>query len=77
MTDEYKVYLVPFPGDIRAAVRLDAEGFPSIYINDKLSPEAKKRALMHELKHIQRDDIYNSMTLQEIEHECPVKPAKN
>ena len=67
MTDEYKVYLVPFPGDIRAAVMLDNEGFPSIYINDKLSPEAKKRAFLHELKHIRREDFYNTQTLRKVE----------
>ena len=65
--DDFHVYLMPFPGDIRAAVRLDDEGFPSIYINDKLSPEAKKRALMHELKHIRNNDFHNGLPIQEIE----------
>ena len=67
MTDEYRVYIVPFPGDIKAAVMLDNEGFPSIYINDKLSPEAKKRAFLHELKHIRREDFYNTQTLRKVE----------
>ena len=70
--DEYRVYLMPFPGDIRAAVRLDAEGFPSIYINDALSPEAKKRAFLHELKHIESDDHYNAKTIEEAEHDASV-----
>lgn len=65
--DEYRVYMMPFPGDIMGAVRVDAEGFPSIYINDALSPEAKKRALLHELRHIERDDFYNSLTIDEVE----------
>lgn len=65
--DEYRVYLMPFPGDIMSAVRVDAEGFPSIYINDKLSPAAKKRAFLHELRHIERDDFYNNMTIDEVE----------
>jgi Zn-dependent peptidase ImmA (M78 family) len=65
--DEYRVYLMPFPGDIRAAVRLDEEGFPSIYINDKLSPAAKKRAFLHELKHIRNNDFHNGLQIQEIE----------
>ena len=67
MTDEYRVYIVPFPGDIKAAVMLDNEGFPSIYINDKLSPEAQKRAFLHELKHIRREDFYNAQTLRKVE----------
>ena len=65
--DEYRVYMMPFPGDIMGAVRVDAEGFPSIYINDKLSPAAKKRALLHELRHIERDDFYNNLTIDEVE----------
>lgn len=67
--DECRVYLMPFPGDIKAAVRLDAEGFPSIYINDALSPQAKRRAFLHEIRHIRRNDHYNDMTIQEVE-EC-------
>jgi len=67
--DEYRVYLMPFPGDIMGAVRIDNEGFPSIYINDALSPEAKKRAFLHELQHIERDDFFNNMTIEEIEND--------
>jgi Zn-dependent peptidase ImmA (M78 family) len=65
--DEYRVYMMPFPGDIMGAVRVDAEGFPSIYINDALSPEAKKRAFLHELLHIQRNDFYNNLPIEEVE----------
>lgn len=65
--DEYRVYLMPFPGDIMGAVRIDNEGFPSIYINDALSPAAKKQAFLHELRHIQRDDFYNNLPIEEVE----------
>ena len=67
--DEYRVRLMPFPGDIKAAVRFDKEGFPNIYINVKLSPEAQKRAFLHELRHIQRDDINNDLPIEEVERE--------
>jgi hypothetical protein len=40
--DGFRVYLVKLPGDVRGAVRIDEEGFASIYINDDLSPKAKK-----------------------------------
>ena len=66
-SDEYRVYMVPFPGDVLGAVRIDVEGFPSIYINDALSPEARKKAFLHELRHIQRDDMYNGKPIEEIE----------
>lgn len=51
------------------AVRVDADGFPSIYINGALSPAAQKRAFMHELRHILRDDINNSLPIEEVERE--------
>ena len=65
--DECRVYLVPLPGTIKAAVRLAPDGFPSIYINDALAPEARRRALRHELQHIERDDFYNALPIEEIE----------
>ena len=71
MTDgEYRVYLMPFPGNVLAAVRLDAEGYPSIYINDALSPEAKKRAFLHELRHIEDEDFYNDRSIEEVERDA-------
>ena len=65
--DEYRVYLVKLPATIHGAVRVDNDGFPSIYINDDLSPKAKKAAFRHEMRHIINDDLYNSKTIQEVE----------
>ena len=64
---EYAVILMPFPGDIYAAVRLSPDGYPTIYINDKLAPEARKKALEHELRHLTRDDFYNARSIRSIE----------
>jgi len=65
--DEYRVYLVHLPGTIHGACRIDKDGFPSIYINDALSPEAKKAAFRHEMRHIERDDFYNNKSITEVE----------
>ena len=65
--DEYRVYMVKLPATIHGAVRVDKDGFPSIYINDDLSPKAKKAAFRHEMRHIINDDLYNSKTIQEVE----------
>lgn len=65
--DDYRVYMVPLPGDINGAVTVDADGYPSVYINDLLSPEARRRALAHELHHIVRDDLYNDLPITEVE----------
>ena len=65
--DEYRVYMVKLPATIHGAVRVDKDGFPSIYINDDLSPMAKIAAFRHEMRHIINDDLYNSKTIQEVE----------
>lgn len=64
---EYRVYFVPFPGDIKAVARLDEEGFPSIYINENLSQNARKAAFLHEIRHIVRDDHTNEKSIKEAE----------
>jgi len=65
--DNYRVYMVKLPGDVRGACRLDADGFASIYINDNLSPTAKKAAFEHEMRHIVREDHTNPDSIQEVE----------
>ena len=64
---EYHVYLVKLPGSVRGAVRLDADGFASIYINDDLSPQAKKATLRHEIRHLKRNDHTNEKPIREVE----------
>lgn len=68
MSEEYyRVYMVKLPGDVRGACRLDADGFASIYINDDLSPKAKKAAFRHEMRHLDREDHTNPDSIQEVE----------
>ena len=47
MDDDYIVRMIQFTGDIHGAVRVDNDGFASIYINDDLSREARQRAFRH------------------------------
>lgn len=65
--DYYRVYLVPLPATVRGACRLDPEGFASIYINDQLSPKAKKAVFLHEIRHIKRNDHTNISNIREVE----------
>lgn len=69
LTDgEFIVRMVSFPGDINSAVRLSgADDFGNIYINDSLSPDAKRRAFEHECRHLERGDFRNGSTIEEIE----------
>ena len=65
--DDYRVIMMDFPGDVLAAVRVDANGYYTIYINDKLSLQAKREALKHELTHIINGDFDNHYTIYDIE----------
>lgn len=65
--DDYNVILLQMPGDILAAVRTDADGYPTIYINDALSEPARRQALNHELSHIVHDDLTNHLTIYDAE----------
>ena len=67
-TDEdYRVYLIDLPTDVRGAIRIDEDGFASIYINCRLSYVEQARALRHELRHLRRDDIYNMRSIRCVE----------
>lgn len=68
MDDEYAVYMVQLPGDIYGAVRLDADGFASIYINEALAPQAKRETLDHELDHLRHHDHTNDKDIFFIEN---------
>jgi hypothetical protein len=68
--DDYRVYLIKLPATVRGAVRIDNDGFASIYINEQLSPQAKKAAFLHEIRHLQNDDMYNDKSIYEVEGLC-------
>lgn len=66
-SEEYCVRLIDLPCGVRALVQFDAEGFPNIYVNARISQEEQRKAIAHELRHIQRDDAYNGLSIQEVE----------
>ena len=68
--DDYRVYLVKLPGTVHGAIRIDNDGFASIYINEQLSPQAKRAAFLHELRHLRNDDMYNDKSIYEVEGLC-------
>ena len=69
--------MVNLPGSIMGAVRLSEDGFANIYINDQLSPMAKRRAFDHEAKHIDNDDFFNGKPIREIEEQCQGNESKS
>lgn len=64
---DYRVIYVSFTGDIKAATRLDEDGFATIYVNVDLAPEARQEALEHEIRHVRRNDFYNDLSIYEVE----------
>ena len=69
MSDEdgYRVYIVPLPRRIQGCVRLDPEGFASIYINAYLSRSQQFATLNHELRHLRRNDMYSARSIRQVE----------
>ena len=68
LTDgDYHVYLVRLPGDVLGVVRVDQDGFASVYINDQLTPKRKKAVLRHELRHVTRCDHTSGRPITEVE----------
>lgn len=71
---DYHVYMVNFgTGAIKAAVREDENGFASIYINEQCAPSARKKALVHELRHIINNDLSNDRPIREVENAASKK----
>ena len=66
---EYAVRVVNLPGDVLGCVKLTRDGtdYPTIYINDQLSPSAKREAFAHEMHHLELDDFYNQRSIEEAE----------
>ena len=67
MTEEYCVRLVDLPSCVKEVTIPSEDGFKNIYINARLSGEGRKRALIHELKHLANDDFLNEVPIEKAE----------
>lgn len=65
--DEFRVYIIPLPRRVRGCVRLDPDGFASIYINASLSRSEQYAVLGHELRHLRRGDMYSRRSIRSVE----------
>lgn len=65
------VRYAPFPQCVEAVTLPNNDGTFDIYVNDCLSPCKQKKALEHELNHIERNHFYNDKAeIQFIEQEA-------
>ncbi|MDF2685790.1 MAG: hypothetical protein K0S55_971 [Clostridia bacterium] len=62
------IHLISLPVSVRGVTVTDENNDYNIYINANLSPEQQKKALDHELKHIERDDFESFEDIREIEN---------
>jgi len=70
LPDDCRVRLVDLPVSADGAIAVDADGFVTIYINARLSHEARRQALAHELRHHYRGDLYSDRDIRAIEREA-------
>jgi len=60
LTRDARVYVIAMPARIRSFV-CERHGFTTICINECLSPEARRKALEHELWHLEHDDLHSDL----------------
>jgi len=67
--DAVIVRLIDLPETIHAVTRKDAEGDYNIYINAKLSADARAAAFRHEVEHIRLGHFYAERPVRDLERE--------
>lgn len=65
--DEYRVRLADLPPGVKAMTCLSEDGFANVYVNARLNREQQWNAMLHELRHLMRDDAYNDLPIWQVE----------
>ena len=66
-SEEYCIRMMDLPCTVKAMVCYDEEGFPSIFVNARLGREEQEKAILHELRHIRQEDVYNDRGIEAVE----------
>lgn len=67
MTDDIIVRLIALPDSVYGFTTPSPDGYMNVYLNDKLMHEQQEQVLLHELRHIRRDDFYHALALAMVE----------
>ncbi len=67
---DYYVRLVELPRTVDGVSVPNDDGSFDIYINSKLSPARREKALQHELMHLRREHFYVDMPIARIEKQA-------
>lgn len=65
------IRILDLPSTVRGVTVRDSDGNYNIYINSSLAEDARKRAIDHELKHIERGDFDSFSSIEELESDMP------
>lgn len=68
MLDDINIYYVDMPYKVSATLIANSDTTYTIYINSRLSLERQYTALLHELKHINNNDLYNKLCVNDLEN---------
>ena len=69
LPENCRVRLVDLPVQAGGLISVDEEGFVNIYLNARLSRDAQREALQHELRHHYRDGPYSDRDIRTVERE--------
>ena len=69
LNDDYNinVQILDFGNSVPAVVSINDDGSFSIFLNARLSYERRLEAYWHEMRHIQNQDFYGDMSVDEME----------
>lgn len=70
LPENCRVRLVDLPVQAGGLISVDEEGFVNIYLNARLSRDAQREALQHELRHHYRGDLYSDADIRTVEREA-------
>ena len=71
---DYYVRLIELPPAVLGATLPNDDGTFSVYINSRLSDEARRETLLHELEHMARDHFYKNEPIAAQEAEASGAP---
>ena len=67
MPENCPVRLVDLPHGVNGLLVYDENGEPNIYINARASYDMQRKAYQHEMRHLRRDDAFNSRPIRKAE----------
>ena len=67
MHTECPVRLIDLPHGVNGLLVYDENGEPNIYINARSSYEMQRKAYLHELRHLRRNDIHSKRPIRRVE----------